>query len=64
VTNLFTIYFGVDIEKIWLTATEDLPTLKTEVQKILRAQPQANCQPSENGTPVSACKMIRQVESL
>jgi len=31
-------YFGVDMEKIWLTATEDLPTLKTEVQKILRAQ--------------------------
>jgi uncharacterized protein with HEPN domain len=28
-------YFGVDIEKVWLTATEDLPTLKTEVQKIL-----------------------------
>lgn len=32
-------YFGVDIEKVWLTATEDLPTLKTEVQKILAAQP-------------------------
>jgi uncharacterized protein with HEPN domain len=31
-------YFGVDIEKIWLTATEDLPTLKTEVQRILAAQ--------------------------
>jgi len=31
-------YFGVDIEKIWLTATEDLPSLKTEVQKILTAQ--------------------------
>ncbi len=31
-------YFGVDIEKIWLTATEDLPTLKTEVQKILTAE--------------------------
>ncbi|MCI2429488.1 DUF86 domain-containing protein [Candidatus Acetothermia bacterium] len=28
-------YFGVDIEKVWLTATEDLPTLKSEVQKIL-----------------------------
>lgn len=28
-------YFGVDIEKVWLTATEDLPTLKAEVQKIL-----------------------------
>jgi uncharacterized protein with HEPN domain len=32
-------YFGVDIEKIWLTAIEDLPTLKIEVQKILIAQP-------------------------
>jgi uncharacterized protein with HEPN domain len=32
-------YFGVDIEKIWLTATEDLPPLKLEVQKILTAQP-------------------------
>lgn len=31
-------YFGVDIEKVWLTATEDLPTLRTEVQKILAAQ--------------------------
>jgi uncharacterized protein with HEPN domain len=30
-------YFGVDIDKIWLTAMEDLPTLKTEVQKILAA---------------------------
>ena len=28
-------YFGVDIEKVWLTATEDLPPLKIEVQKIL-----------------------------
>lgn len=32
-------YFGVDIEKVWLTATEDLPTLKAEIQKILTAQP-------------------------
>ena len=32
-------YFGVDIEKIWLTAIEDLPSLKSEVQKILTAQP-------------------------
>jgi len=30
-------YFGVDIEKVWLTATDDLPTLKIEVQKILAA---------------------------
>lgn len=28
-------YFGVDIEKVWLTATEDLPTLKREVRQIL-----------------------------
>ncbi len=28
-------YFGVDIEKVWLTATEDLPPLKAEVKKIL-----------------------------
>jgi uncharacterized protein with HEPN domain len=32
-------YFGVDIEKVWLTATEDLPILKTEIQRILTAQP-------------------------
>jgi uncharacterized protein with HEPN domain len=28
-------YFGVDIEKVWLTAKDDLPPLKIEVQKIL-----------------------------
>ena len=28
-------YFGVDIEKVWLTAVDDLPTLKVEIQKIL-----------------------------
>lgn len=28
-------YFGVDIEKVWLTAIGDLPALKTEVEKIL-----------------------------
>ena len=28
-------YFGVDIEKVWLTAREDLPTLKIEVTKII-----------------------------
>ncbi len=32
-------YFGVDIEKAWLTAVEDLPALKVEVQKILTAIP-------------------------
>jgi uncharacterized protein with HEPN domain len=28
-------YFGVDIDKVWLTAQNDLPVLKVEVQKIL-----------------------------
>ncbi len=28
-------YFGVDIEKVWLTATEDIPHLKAEVMRIL-----------------------------
>ena len=28
-------YFGVDIDKVWLTAKDDLPVLKTEVQKAL-----------------------------
>lgn len=28
-------YFGVDIEKVWLTAKEDLPVLKGEVRQIL-----------------------------
>jgi uncharacterized protein with HEPN domain len=28
-------YFGVDVEKVWLTAIRDLPNLKLEVQKIL-----------------------------
>ncbi len=30
-------YFGVDIEKVWLTAKDDLPALKSEVVKILEA---------------------------
>lgn len=30
-------YFGVDIEKVWLTAIDDLPALQIEVQKILTA---------------------------
>jgi len=29
-------YFGVDIEKVWLTARDDLPTLKAEVTEILK----------------------------
>ena len=28
-------YFGVDLEKVWLTAQEDLPILKTQISKIL-----------------------------
>ncbi len=28
-------YFGIDIDQVWLTATEDLPELKVEVEKIL-----------------------------
>ena len=28
-------YFGVDVEKVWLTATSDLPLLQIEIQKIL-----------------------------
>lgn len=30
-------YFGVDIEKVWLTAKDDLPTLKIDVERILVA---------------------------
>ena len=29
-------YFGVDIEKVWLTTQEDLPVLKEQVIEILR----------------------------
>jgi uncharacterized protein with HEPN domain len=29
-------YFGVDLEKVWLTAQEDLPALKQKVVKILQ----------------------------
>ena len=28
-------YFGVDIDKVWLTATQDIPTLKIQVMRIL-----------------------------
>jgi len=28
-------YFGVDLDKVWLTAIEDLPVLKNEVASIL-----------------------------
>lgn len=30
-------YFGVDIGEVWLTAKEDIPTLKEEVEKIVNA---------------------------
>lgn len=30
-------YFGVDIEKVWLAASHDLPQLQSELQKILDA---------------------------
>ena len=29
-------YFGVDFDKVWLTAIEDLPVLQEEVAAILR----------------------------
>ncbi|SRR5258708_34160723 len=29
-------YFGVDLEKVWLTAVEDLPPLKKQVTDILK----------------------------
>ncbi|MFT3892378.1 MAG: DUF86 domain-containing protein [Anaerolineales bacterium] len=29
-------YFGVDLEKVWLTTQEDLPPLKEKVVKILK----------------------------
>lgn len=28
-------YFGVDLQQVWLTATEDLPVLKSTVSEIL-----------------------------
>jgi uncharacterized protein with HEPN domain len=28
-------YFGVDVEKVWLTAKEDLPVLNSQLKKIL-----------------------------
>ncbi len=28
-------YFGVDIEKVWLTTQEDIPVLKNQVMRIL-----------------------------
>jgi uncharacterized protein with HEPN domain len=28
-------YFGVDIDKVWLTALDDLPILKAQIERIL-----------------------------
>jgi len=30
-------YFGVDIEKVWLTVKKDIPTLKDQITRILKA---------------------------
>ena len=29
-------YFGVDVETVWLTAKEDLPPLRSEIEKIIQ----------------------------
>lgn len=29
-------YFGVNLEEVWLTAKDDIPTLKTKVMEILK----------------------------
>ena len=29
-------YFGVDIEKVWLTVLKDIPTLKKQINRILK----------------------------
>lgn len=29
-------YFGVDVEKVWLTVQNDIPLLKKEVNRILK----------------------------
>jgi uncharacterized protein with HEPN domain len=29
-------YFGVDIEKVWLTVKKDLPLLKAQINRILK----------------------------
>jgi uncharacterized protein with HEPN domain len=29
-------YFGIDLEKIWMTIKEDLPILKQEIERILQ----------------------------
>lgn len=32
-------YFGVDLQTVWLTATDDLPALKARVLEILKLRP-------------------------
>ena len=29
-------YFGVDIDKVWLTASEDIPTFKVNMIKLIK----------------------------
>ena len=33
-------YFGVDLEKVWLTAQDDLPGLKSAVNELLKLTPE------------------------
>ena len=33
-------YFGIDLEKVWLTAQDDLPLLKSDVMMILEQLPE------------------------
>jgi uncharacterized protein with HEPN domain len=30
-------YFGVDIEKVWLTVQNDIPVLKKQISRILKS---------------------------
>lgn len=32
-------YFGVDLQTVWLTATDDLPALKARILEILKLRP-------------------------
>ena len=29
------LYFGVDVEQVWLTASIDIPTLKIEIEEVV-----------------------------
>jgi uncharacterized protein with HEPN domain len=33
--RLIHVYFDIDLDVVWTTVTKDLPTLKTEIEKIL-----------------------------